>query len=123
MNPIELRSRFEKSLAWAGPTHRVEDVVDQVRRGEAQFWSDDDACIVTEVLRYPLLKAINFWLISGELRSALALEPRILEFARDEGCQLAIANGRRGWGRVAAPTGWREHSFNFIKPLTEDINK
>jgi len=118
MNPSELRARFERSLAWAGSTHTVDDVVSAVRRGEAQFWHSDDACIVTELFAYPQLRSINFWLISGELRAALALEPQILEFAAAEGCEVATANGRRGWGRAAAPTGWRLHSYNYVKPLT-----
>lgn len=119
MAPDELRRRLERSLACAGPTHRVEDVVAAVRVGQAQWWGNDDAAIVTELLSYPLCRAVNFWLISGELKAALALEPEILAFARAEGCSLAIANGRKGWGHRLAGggTGWQLHSYNFAKPL------
>ena len=47
-----MRHRLELSLAYAGPTHRVDDVVTRVRAGQAQFWHSPDGCIVTEVLDY-----------------------------------------------------------------------
>ena len=73
--------------------------------------------IVTEIHDYPLLKTVHYWLIFGELRHCLALESDINSWARGEGCTVATATGRRGWGRVAAPTGWRPHMFTFYKPL------
>lgn len=116
----EKRARFEASLRYGGGTHSVEDVLAMVRDGRAQFWPRDgsgDGNIVTELVQYPRFKAINFWLISGCLHDCLALEDEVLEFGRAEGCTVATAAGRRGWGRVAAPTGWRLHSYQFWKPL------
>jgi len=117
LTDAQKRERLEKALVCGGPTHRVEDVVDLIRMGKAQMWERGDGCIVTEVHTFPLFQAVHFWLISGELRDCLALEHDILPWAIENGCTVATACGRRGWGRVAAPTGWREFYPNFIKPL------
>jgi hypothetical protein len=63
------------------------------------------------------MKAVHFWLISGDLKDCLALEDDILPWAREQGCSVATATGRLGWGRVAAPTGWRKHRYTFVKDL------
>jgi hypothetical protein len=117
----EKLARLEKALQYGGPTHRVSDVVQLINDKKAQWWSAGDGCIVTEVLTYPLFKAINYWLICGELRDCLALEEQINTAAIGHGCEVALAAGRRGWGRVAAPTGWRPHGYTFWKPLTREL--
>jgi hypothetical protein len=117
MTDEERRARFEAALHYGGDTHGVDDVLDMVREGTAQFWSNGDGCIVTEILKFPRFDAVNYWLISGELRACLALEEQITAFAIERGAKVAMATGRRGWGRVAAPTGWRPHMHTFWKPL------
>ena len=85
--------------------------------GRAQFWTNGDGNIVTEIETYPRLRAIRFWLIAGELKQCLALEPRIEAWARKQDCTVAIAMGRPGWGRVAAATGWKPWWPSFQKRL------
>jgi len=118
MTESERLARLERALWYGGPTHRVSDVAAMVKDGRAQWWSNDNGMIVTEVHEYPLQKAVHYWLIAGELRDCLALEHEINPWAIEQGCNVATACGRRGWGRVAAPTGWRSWHPNFIKPLT-----
>jgi hypothetical protein len=113
----EKRARMEKALAYGGSTHTVEDVVALLKAGEAQLWERGDGVIVTAVDQFPRLKAVRFWLIFGELRDCLALEHEINPWAIENGCTVATACGRRGWGRVAAPTGWKPWLPNFHKDL------
>jgi hypothetical protein len=98
----------------------VADVVKLVREGRAQFWSFGDGAITTELHDFPRMRAVHFWTISGAMADCLALENDILPWAMEQGCTMATATGRRGWGRVAGPTGWRSqpHMFNFYKPLS-----
>lgn len=117
MTEDERRCRMEKALAYGGATHTLGDVGALVRDGKAQWWSNGDGMIVTEIHDFPRLKAIHYWLIAGVLRDCLALEHDINPWAIERGCTVATACGRRGWGRVAAPTGWREWHPNFYKPL------
>ena len=114
----EKLDRMERSLLWGGPTHRISDMMELIKQGKAQIWERGDGVIVTEITAYPLVKVVNFWLIFGELHDCLALEDTIIAWALEHGCTVAIASGRRGWGRAAAPTGWRLRGYNFFKPLT-----
>jgi hypothetical protein len=118
----EKRARFQKALDYGGNTHELSDVIDLVKAGKAQFWENNDGAIVTEVYEYPRLKAISFWLMSGTIPDCMALEDEILDFAKREGCSMAISTGRRGWLYHARKTGWRTrpHMFPVWKPLVED---
>jgi hypothetical protein len=115
-NEEKLR-RLEATLAVAGNTHTVRDIVDGVEHGRFHWFDNGEGHIVAEINQFPQLRAVNFFLIFGELRHCLALEHEVLPWAIENGCTMATATGRRGWGRVAAPTGWRPWSYNFIKPL------
>lgn len=121
MTDEERGRRMIKALEYGGPTHRLSDVVELIEAGRAQFWQNDEGAIVTEIHDFPLLKAVHFWLISGELKHCLALEHDILPWAIERGCTVATACGRKGWGRAAAPTGWRPWFPSFWKPLVEGV--
>jgi len=115
MTDNERRNRFERALRWGGPTHRVSDVVQLIEEHQAQLWARGDGVIITEVQTFPLLKAVNYWLVAGALRDCLELQAEIDDWARGEGCELATATGRRGWGRAAA--GWQHCGYAYRKPL------
>lgn len=116
----EKRRRLEVALEYGGSTHTVEDVAALIKSGAAQCWEYRDGTIITELHTYPRRKDVHFWTISGALKDCLALEHEILPWAIEQGCSIATACGRRGWGRVAAPTGWREFYPNFWKPLVSN---
>lgn len=123
LDPSEKLARLERALSWGGPTHTVADVVQRVRDGRASWWESDngDGIIVTEAEQFPLVKVLRYWLIAGDLKECLALEDRINREAVANGCEVAVAAGRKGWLRAAAPIGWRLHSYNYVKPLTLDF--
>ena len=110
--------RLHEALAQAGHTHTVADVADAVKRGAMRWWDNGDGNIVTEITEYPQLKAINYFLVFGELKHCLALEHEINPYAIEQGCSIATACGRPGWLRAAAPTGWKLHGFAYVKALT-----
>jgi hypothetical protein len=112
--------RLQRALDVGGPTHRLSDVIEALKDGKAKLWEQDDGCIITEIHDFPLLKAAHYWTISGTLRDCLALDERICDWARGEGCTIATACGRRGWERVSAPYGWRPWHGNFVKHLGGD---
>ena len=114
----ERMERFQLALNHGGPSHRISDVRNLIDQGKAQWWSNGDGMIVTTIDDHPLFRSVHFWLIAGVKSACLALEHEILPWAIEEaGCTVATATGRRGWGRVAAPTGWRPHGCTFYKPL------
>ena len=113
----EKRARLEKALEYGGSTHSVEDVVDLIKTGEARLFENEGGVIVAEINKFPLRKAVHFWLLAGELRDVLALEHEVLPWGIEQGATVATATGRRGWGRVSSATGWKPHMFTFYKPL------
>lgn len=117
LTDAEKLERFQKALDCGGRTHEVADVVAMIKDGRAQYWSNGDGTIVTELHKFPNLKAVHFWLVSGDLRHCLALEHDIVPWAIEEGCTVATASGRKGWGRALAPMGWRPWWQTFVKTL------
>jgi hypothetical protein len=112
----EKAHRLQKALDCGGhATHRMDDVVRMLKAGEACLFENDGGVIIAEINTFPLLKTVSFWLLAGELRSVLALEGEVLDWATANGCTMATALGRPGWGRVAASTGWKSHLPSFYK--------
>jgi len=95
-----------EALEHAGGTHTIEDVLDQIRRGTAQIWTNEDACIVSEVHDYPRKRVLNFWLATGALPAVIALSREVLAWGKRNGCESATLTGRRGWEKVLATEGW-----------------
>lgn len=115
-NDEKLR-RLEATLAVAGNTHTIGDIVEGVGQGRFKWFDNGEGHIVAEIMQFPRLRAVNYWLIFGELRHCLALEHEVQPWAIENGCTMAMACGRRGWGKVAAPTGWEPWAHTFKKTL------
>lgn len=109
MNFEQFRPGLEKALAVGGVgTHSLTDVIDRVSEGKAQIWWEGDAFILTEIRQYPRKKVLRFWLATGELDQVIVLHRRILEWAKEQGCEAAIITGRRGWTKALRSEGWAE---------------
>jgi hypothetical protein len=112
------RPFIEGALCYCGGTHEWDDIVYLVRRRLAQFWPGERAALVTEVINTPCQRYLNIWLVGGELEEILAIEPHIINFAREQGCTRVIANGRKGWERVLAPLDYRPVYVAYEKDLS-----
>lgn len=120
LTDAQKRQRFERALALGGNTHTVEDVVEKVRDGRAQYWQHGDGTVVTEINGFPRMKACNYWLVSGVLSDCAALQGDIDAWALDHGCSIATAMGRIGWLRLSKlPIGadWHLRGVAFWRPL------
>jgi hypothetical protein len=117
----KLLNALERALEDAGCTHDLyEDVAPAIACGRAQYWQNDGAAVVTEVIRFPRVKTVNYWLIGGELEAVIALTPQIESWARKVGCTRATALGRAGWGGYAERhgwQGWRRRGVAYSKEL------
>lgn len=97
---IRARDWLLPALALNGGTHTEDDIVAGLYVGRYHLWIAERGAIVTEFVTYPRLKALNFFLVGGNLEAVLALEPGIVAFARENGCKRVICAGRKGWERV-----------------------
>ena len=97
---------LEKALAYAGGTHSLCDVADMVEAGDAQYWEEGNAAIVTQLADKPHMRVLHFWLVTGDLDDVIALSERIIDWGRRVGCKRATLAGRKGWEKVLAGSGW-----------------
>jgi hypothetical protein len=117
LSPEQKLDRLQKALDAGGNTHEIEDLVRLHDEKKIQWWTEGDGSIITEIHDYPRRRAVHYWLLSGDLRDVLGLEERVNAWAVSEGCTIATAVGRPGWGRVAHRTGWRPWWPTFQKVL------
>lgn len=113
-----LRAQLDEALAHAGATHEWDaDVLPMLRSGQAQFWGRGDAGIVTFIRSYPRVRALDYWLVAGDMAHALKMQPEIDAWAREQGCTHATAVGRVGWQKILPAEGWKHAGAWFTKGL------
>jgi len=87
------------------PGYRLEDVLAQLLRQEAQLWVAGDpamAAVVTELQQLPTMKVCAMWLCGGEnmLEWWEPMESTIRSWAEDNGCSAVEIIGRPGWEKL-----------------------
>jgi hypothetical protein len=117
MNGTDKLVRLQKALDVGGGTHGIRDVIAMLQDGRARLWERGDGVVITEIEDYPRLRSVRFWLVAGAMRDCLALQDDVLPWAVEQGCTMATASGRHGWGRVLAPSGWRTWQTMYVKDL------
>ena len=80
-------------------THTLDDVLDLLKSGDAQLWTDPEAAVVTEIVIYPRKKVLRAWLASGKYEGIRRIEDRVIPWAKGYGCQEIQIVGRLGWRR------------------------
>lgn len=91
---------LEAALYYSNGTHTIDDVLETVQRGDAQFWHYPDAALVTEIMDYPQKRVLRYWLAGGNLETLLKVEPSIRHWSQLWGCVGIEIIGRKGWHRV-----------------------
>ena len=121
MTPVNELDRckpwLEAALEYGGGTHTFDDIVKGVQEGRMQLWPAPRGCIVTEIVVYPRVKAINIFLAGGELDQILDMDADVKAWAKAQGCTIAQMSGRLGWKKPLAPLGWELQHANFQKEL------
>jgi hypothetical protein len=113
------REQITRALWFAGDTHTADDVLAQVARGELQLWEGEHSIVVTQILTYPRLKELCFFLAAGRMEEMKRLSPIILQWGRKQGCRRAVFAGRPGWARtfLTKEDGWTSPMVVFEKEL------
>ena len=80
-----------------------------------QSFAHNNAIVITEVVQAPRKKYLNvFLVVSDELADVMAIQPRMLEFARSQGCDWVQTHGRLGWNKVLPKYGWKPTHVLFV---------
>lgn len=87
-----------------------------------QFWPGENCACVTEIIEFPQLKALNFFLVGGDMDELLTkMHHAVIEWARANGCKrVALVLGRKGWERALKPMGYTKALSVMFKNLKDN---
>ena len=95
--------------------YTAEDIKELVVRGACQAWPWKESIAITEIRVFPRQRALNVWLASGKMEDILALEPFVVDFAKENGCSKLTLTGRTGWDR--ALKHWDRKTITMTRSL------
>jgi len=95
-----LRKHIEAALAYSGGTHTIEDIAEGVKANRFQCWDAPDSVVITEIIVYPRLKDLHYFLAGGNLDELKAMRPVIESWAKSHGCTRVSLAGRKGWEKT-----------------------
>ena len=95
-----LRHHMAAALEYSGGTHKVEDIAEGIRRGQFQLWPGKNSVVVTEIIVYPQLKDLHYFLAGGDLDELRLMRPIIESWGKEIGCSRVSLAGRKGWERT-----------------------
>jgi len=109
---------IEAALEYSLGTHTIEDVEAGIESGLFQFWSGKNCALVTEVVTYPRLKAMNYFLLGGDLDELVnEIEPALTAWAKSIGCDRVFGVGRKGFERAFRKSGFSPAWYVIVKDI------
>jgi hypothetical protein len=113
-----LRHHVEAALEYSGGTHGIEDIAEGLKTGRFQLWPADNSVIVTEIIVYPRLKNLHFFLAGGDLDELRLMRPLIESWGKSMGCTRVSLAGREGWAKTfLRDEGYKPKWFVLSKDL------
>jgi hypothetical protein len=113
-----LRHHVEAALEYSGGTHGIEDIAEGLKKGRFQLWPADDSVVVTEIIVYPRLKNLHFFLAGGDLDELRLMRPLIESWGKSMGCARVSLAGRQGWAKTfLRDEGYKPKWFVLSKDL------
>jgi hypothetical protein len=95
-----LRQHVEAALEYSGGTHHFDDVVEMVKDSRLQVWPATESIVLTEIIVYPRLKNLHYFLAGGDLDELSRMRPIIESWGKSVGCTRVTLAGRRGWSKT-----------------------
>jgi hypothetical protein len=95
-----LRHHVEAALEYSGGTHHFADVRKMVEQNKLQLWPAVNSVVLTEIIVYPRLKNLHYFLAGGDLDELSRMRPMIESWGKSIGCTRVSLAGRRGWAKT-----------------------
>ena len=95
-----LRKHIEAALEYSGGTHTIEDIAEGVASNRFQFWPGTKSAVITEIIVYPRIKDLHFFLAGGDLDELKMMRPYIESWGKQLGCTRVSLAGRQGWQKT-----------------------
>jgi hypothetical protein len=90
----------EAALEYSGGTHNFDDVAEMVEDHRLQLWPAKDSVVLTEIIVYPQLKNLHYFLAGGDLDELSRMRPLIESWGKSVGCTRVTLAGRRVWEKT-----------------------
>lgn len=97
---VRLRQHVDAALEYSGGTHNFEDIVEMVQDNKLQVWPASESIVLTEIIIYPRLKNLHYFLAGGDLIELSRMRPMIEAWGKSLGCTRVTLAGRKGWART-----------------------
>jgi hypothetical protein len=118
---VRCRKWIEDALEYAGGTHTFADIAEGVLAGRFQLWYNQNSAVVTEIVVYPQLKDLHFFLAGGNLDELKQMRPIIEQWGKSVGCSRVSLAGRKGWERTfLKDAGYEPQWFVLAKELKDE---
>ena len=108
--------RIRRVLDEQGGIYSWEDILAELEAGTLQSFTEGSSSVFTSIRQYPRKKVLDVRLAVGTLDEIYAIQPRVVAFAKEQGCDLLQAFGRHGWLGVKTP-GWERVASVYIRRL------
>lgn len=95
-----LRHHVEAALEYSGGTHDFDDIVEMVGKNQLQVWPASQSIVLTEIIVYPRLKNLHYFLAGGDLDELSRMRQMIESWGKSIGCTRVSLAGRRGWAKT-----------------------
>ena len=96
--------------------YSIEDVEEILRQGFFTLWPGKNSAIITQIVNFPQIKAINIHFAGGEFQELQSMLSNIEQFAKDTGIKRLYLGGRKGWIRKLKHLGFKK---NYL--ISKDI--
>lgn len=97
---VRLRQHVEAALEYSGGTHNFDDIVEMVQDNKLQVWPASESIVLTEIIIYPRLKNLHYFLAGGDLIELSRMRPMIESWGKSLGCTRVTLAGRKGWAKT-----------------------
>ena len=121
VNPF--RAYIDATLERLGGLYTFDDIVEMVKKGDAQSFTYGDSWAVTQVHDTPRKRVLNVIFVAGRLKDIFHIENEIMDWSRANKVDLIIGHGRNEWEGLRRKSsmwgdlGWRQVSSLFMKDV------
>lgn len=114
----ECEKYIRDALEYCNGTHELQDVADQISKGELQLWPARETALVSQLINYPKRKSIHIFLAGGNIDELINMEESVFSWARSQGCDMLTFSGRLGWSRSKLKNrGYKPDHMMILKDL------
>lgn len=114
----ECEKYIRDALEYCNGTHELQDVADQISKGELQLWPARETALVSQLINYPKRKSIHIFLAGGNIDELINMEESVFSWARSQGCDMLTFSGRIGWSRSKLKNrGYKPDHMMILKDL------